>query len=200
VTRGWGIKICLAVLLSCAAAPARSYDFPAECGGPATRWLEAYHRLHDAVEELRKAKKDPVGPKIEERLAKKSPRVSTAVIVRMVLDARKARIAQSREMITKLRGEEQERFKRLRRCGTIRRRFRALSKTVPELAERKRLKSRLSELLLDEAYVQYKNFRAPSSSSSYSSRPRRSLQWGPYGYGPPGFYTQGRRGARGFYR
>ena len=200
MTRAWGIEICLVLLLVCAAVPARCYDFPEECGGPATQWLEAYHRLRDAVEELRKAKKDPVGPKIEEKLAKKSFKVSTAVIVRRVLDARKARIAQARDEITKLLGAEQERFNGLRKCGPVRRRFRALSKTVPELAERKRLKSRLSELLLDEAYVQYKNFRAPSSSSSYSSRSRRTLQWGPYGYGPPGFYTQGRRGARGYYR
>ncbi len=192
-----GIKIYLVLVLLCVGAPALCFDSSEECRGRRTEWLDAYHRLHDAVEQYQKTKEDPIGPRIEEKLTKRSPRVSTAMIVRRVLDARKARMAEAREKATQLLDVEEERFHKWRTCRSANRRSRFSSRSVPEATERKRLKSRLSDLFLDEAYVQYKDYRAPSSSS-YSYRTRRSPQWAPYGYGPPGFYTQG-RGNRGFY-
>jgi hypothetical protein len=198
VTRPLGIKICLVLALLCAGAPAVCFDSSEECGGRRAEWLEAYHRLHDAVEEFQKAKEDPVGPRIEEKLVKRSHGVSTAMIVRRVLDARKTRMAEAREKAAKLLGVEEERFHKWRTCRSANRSSRFSSRNESAVIERKRLKSRLSDLFLDEAYAQYKDYRAPSSSS-YSYRSRRWPQSGPYGYDPRGFYTQG-RGYRGFYR
>ena len=198
MTRLLGIKICLVLVLLCAGAPAVCFDSSEECAGRRAEWLEAYHRLRDAVEAFQKTKEDPVGTRIEEKLAKRSHGVSTAMIVRRVLDARETRMAEAREKATKLLGVEEERFHKWRTCRSGNRRSRFSSRNEPTVTERKRLKSRLSDLFLDEAYVQYKDYRGPSSSS-YSYRSRRWPQWGPYGYDSRGFYTQG-RGYRGFYR
>jgi hypothetical protein len=152
--------------------PSLSADVEGPCGTKRADWRQAYELLKAGAEGYRKIKSESITPLIEKEIAEKGTSKSTAAMVRSVLDNRTFRMTESREKLDKLLVEEKRRFDQLRRCVShSRRRSRRRSRNDSEERARARVVSRLSDLLLDEAYEQYKNDRPRSVSRSDSSGP-----------------------------
>jgi hypothetical protein len=165
------------------------------CKEARNEWVKAYELLVTCAEELRLAKEESIGPKVQERMEDKSPKVPTARVVRSVLDERRQQIAEAVKKTDKARTQEAYSFEKWRNCA---RRGRARSRdgfrSNPDVLERKEFRQRLKKLMVDEAYAQYKDYRPRTPSDYYYGASRYPEPRG-QGYG-----SQWGRGYQGYYR
>jgi hypothetical protein len=143
------------------------------CAQEHAQWTDAYGILEKAVNELREAKQESVGPKINRALAEDT-RGSVAQRIQVILKERGRRITEATRKAVDAAGQERSAFEQFRRCGlSDSPRSSGASNAALNEATRERngILADLQELLLDEAYVQYRR-ESPVPPSTYS------------GYGP----------------
>ncbi len=151
--------------------PLLSETFSGHCGTEQATWSNAYQSLQAGMEAYRQIKNESVSPSIAREMGAHERGVSIARIVQVVLKERGKRLAELGRRCLELADAERSSFGEWRRCAIVgaQRRdsstvagFKSLSR------ERDRLMAELQDLLLDEAYVQYKNYRAPAEPASPS--------------------------------
>lgn len=184
------LNISLAVWLSLlASAPTE-----AGCEAEETGWTQACETLKHALENYRRLKGESITPHIEAELEKTEPSRSTARSVQEVLKKRTRLLEDAKAKCLELAQSERSIYDEWRRCaGSGGGRRRNPDPQGPNSAARQRseLLASMQDLLLDEAYVQYKNYRDPSPASySFDQSPymggqnswRPQRQMGAYPY------------------
>ena len=153
----------------------------AESGGPCGQELQEWTRAYDALKtsfgDYKQVKTDPVMPRIEQELAEKISGTVIAQTVRGVLRDRTRRLDEAKQKLEGAMMEEKNAFERCRRClGQGRTRSGGVARSYPEMSERERFLSQLPDEMLDEAFVQYRNHRAPAASAYSQYGPELSAQ------------------------
>jgi hypothetical protein len=166
----------------------------AGCEPEAAGWTQAYGALEQAMESYRRLKEESVTPRIEEELKKTGQDRSIARSVEEVLKERTRLLGDAKTKCLDLAQSERSTYDEWRRCsGSGVGRRRNTDPNGPNRVARRRseLLASMQDLLLDEAYVQYKNYRDPSPASySFDQSPymggpnswRPPRQMGPYPY------------------
>ncbi len=163
------VFVLLALTLLLTGTPLLSETVSGWCDGEQTKWSNAYESLRAGMESYRKVKYESIAPQITQEIATRGSRKPISRIVRAALKDRRERMAEAGERCRDLADQEQSCFKDLQRCATIGSRRRGNSSTANFKSisrERNRLIAELKDLLLDEAYIQYKNHRAPATPVS----------------------------------
>lgn len=195
-----GLFLSLSLCLNAGAQATQSGQ---PCAHEHAQWTDSYEVLEKAVSELRDAKHESVGPRITQALAGDT-KGSVAQRIQVILKERERRIAEASRKAVDAAGQERSAFDQLRRCGASDspRRSGASTAAVNEASRsRNAIVADLQELLMEEAYVQYKR-ESPVPASTYSGYgpDRQSAQYhtpqynpgGRTGYGayPPGYGYQ----------
>jgi hypothetical protein len=171
----------------------------ASCEAEMTGWTQACEALKQSMETYGRVKGESISPRIQEELEKKEQGRSIARGVEEVLKERNRLLVDAKTKCLELAESERSVYDEWRRCaGGGRDRRRNPDPSGPESVARQRsdLLASLQDLLLDEAFVQYKNYRDPSPPS-YSS------DQGPYMGGPGSWRPQQQTGAypyQGYFR
>jgi hypothetical protein len=166
----------------------------ANCETETTGWTQAYEALEQAMESYRRLKEESITPRIQEELEKTEPGRSIARGVQEVLKARTRLLGDAKTKCLELAQSERSVYDEWRRCaGSGGGRRRNPNPQGPDSVARQRsgLLASLQDLLLDEAYVQYRNYRDPSPASysfdqtpymggQNSWRPQRQMGADPY--------------------
>ncbi len=166
----------------------------AGCEAESTGWTQACEALKQALESYGRIKGESITPRIEAKLEKTEPGGSTARSVQEVLKERTRSLDDAKTKCLELARSERSIYDEWRRCagdGGGHRRNPDPHGPNSVARQRSELLASMQDILLDEAYVQYKNYRdaSPASSSfdqsqymggQNSSRPQR--QTGPYPY------------------
>lgn len=162
------------------------------CETEQTRWADAFASLQRDVNEHRNAKQESITPKIQ-HLISGTARVDMAGAIQYVLKDRKNRLSELEETCRRSAEVEKSAYEQWRRCGGSGKKGASASSGPGAVArEREKLLAELQELLLDEAYVQYKNDQ--SSPSSYSQERQQQDRW------MGGQYQNSWPGYQGYYR
>ncbi len=185
------------------------------CNGARGELVNASRELKAEAAKYKQALEQSVTPEIQEELSGKEGKASIAAVVRRVLNRRAQRLSEIRARIDTLMSMERIAFSDWQRCATkAGGRLEKLSGESRNVVQaHQKLAAELSDLLLDEAYRQYKDYRDPSPpsgpyyGSAYDSQAPYSRQRSPYpgpygdryGYGPPG-YDPRRSPYQGYYR
>lgn len=166
------------------------------CDAMRTRWMNAFERLKASAASVRQTKEASLASRIQQELSERGNGASVARGVQAVLKERSTALMRERSQCRDLAVQENETFDQWRRCavgGNPRRGALQASGLDAANAERKKLLSSLQELLLDDAYVQYKNYQAPAPPA-YSGYDQQQA-WGT-GRNPGYGYYQGYGGYR----
>ncbi len=146
------------------------------CATEHAQWSKAYESLQAGMENYHQVKSESVGPRIAKEMASHERGASIASIVQVVLKERGERLAELGQSCLELADLERSSFDEWRRCATggVQRRDSASAATFKSIfRERDRLMAELRDLLLDEAYIQCKNHRAPATPASPSYEANR---------------------------
>jgi hypothetical protein len=168
--------LTLVLLLWGGAGDSRGQD--ATCEEENAKWVAMYTALNEALDSYRVVKEESVAPIIEQKRDEFGKGAALARIVQASLAERSNRLADAEAKCLSLADSERSAFEEWRSCASGGRARRAPSaKGVVATASRDRetLLAKMRDLLLDEAYAQYKNQRDPAPSG-YS-------QYGPWGPG-----------------
>lgn len=141
------------------------------CATEHTRWSNAHESLQTGMENYRQTKYESVTPRIARDMETQGRGASMARIVQVVLKERGERLAELGQKCLELVDLERSAFEDWRRCATVGAQRRDNSSAVVFkniFRERNLLMAELQDLLLDEAYIQYKNHRAPAAPTSPS--------------------------------
>jgi hypothetical protein len=190
------------------AASGFAFAFEADqrCASMLDEWRRAFDAVKECSSAYRQLKDESVSSAIEDRISDKGKR-KVAAVVRDVLQDRKARLETAGKELESRLGQEKDLFTRWRSCIGQGRKASNARANSPEVREREEYIGQARELLLDEAYVQYKDYRAPGPRYSYEN-PQASGR-NPWGYGqsyggqssPSGYGYDPRRGAYpGYFR
>jgi hypothetical protein len=148
------------------------------CDAWRTRWIEAFQRLKESTESIRHTKEEPLASHIQHELSGHQNTASMARSVQSVLKERSTILSSERTRCRNLAAQENQTFEQWRRCavsGNPRRGGMHSSGIEAASIERKKLLGTLPDLLLDEAYAQYKNYQAPAAAT-YSGYDQQT--WG----------------------
>ncbi len=140
----------------------------ASCDAEAARWTRAYEVLARGIENCRELKQESITARIDQELEKTEPRRSMAQCVQKVLKERARSLAEAKTKCLELAEREKSVYAEWRRCaGTAGSRRSRPDQQGPDGVTRQRneLLVLLQDVLSDEAYGQYKNYREPSPSS-----------------------------------
>lgn len=154
------------------AAPCSLAESSGLCDAYLAEWVRVREELVERMDGYARIRDESVTPMIDQEMARAGARASMARVVQSALQERNRRMAESRRKIEEFLGQERDAFERWRLCTTDgRRRSGGTDRTNPEIRDRERVLARLNDLLLDEAYVQYKDHRerVPTDGSSYDS-------------------------------
>lgn len=182
------LLITLVLGLALYAAPTCASTSDEVCGARHERWVNLSTSLKDALDHYMQIKEESVGPEIIESLSGGNQSLSMARIVQSILGERRERLAAAEAKCRELGDNEKFAFDDLKRCvsAPAQKRNNTISAAVAAISrDRERLLKEMRELLLDEAYVQYRGEREPSGMgySDYRSDqvPRMSgqQQWSP---------------------
>ena len=141
------------------------------CAKEHARWANAHESLQAGMENYRHFKYESVSPQIARDMGTQGKGKSLARIVQVVLKEREERLAELGRKCLELADLERSSLEEWRRCATggAQRRDNSSAVAFKTISrERDRLMSELQDLLLDEAYVQYKNHHAPAAPASPS--------------------------------
>lgn len=176
--------LCVA-LFAAAAASAQAVDLSL-LGEECRVWRTVFQDLKAKIDEYRTLKKKSIEPRVLEMM-KTSDRGSTARVVRSILDDRKRRLTELREVIDGVIDSEKKAFRscRSRIRGAARSERGALKEWMDE---RKAVLNDGADTLLDEAYAQYRR-ESPRRAASSSGR-------GHDPYSPQAAYWNQRRNER----
>lgn len=168
--------VTLALLVGGTLVDSRAQE--ASCEAENTRWDAMFKALEEALDAYRAVKEESIAPFIEQKRAERGKAPSLARIVQEALEERSQRLAEAENKCLAAADAERMAFEEWRHCASGPRTRRAAASrgpVAPAVKDRERLLAKLRDLLLDEAYAQYKNYRDPEPSA-YS-------QYGPWG--PP---------------
>ncbi len=167
----------LALLIGGTPVDSRSQE--ATCEVEIAKWGAACKALEEAIDSYRGVKEDSIAPSIERKRTQRGKGAPVARIVQEALTERSQRLAEAESKCLGVADAERTAFEEWRDCASGGRTRRGAPSrgggVVAGSKERERLLAKLRDLLLDEAYAQYKNHREPSPSG-YS-------QYGPWGPG-----------------
>ncbi len=152
------------------------------------RWVAATQSLTDSMEAYRRTKVGSLASRIQQELNDRKDALSMAASVQAALKERSAVLDQQGRKCREMAMDENRAFEQWRRCtgrDDPRRRGFRTDGLGAAANERKRLLASLQDLLLDEAYAQYRNYHAPTppSYSGYEQQPwgvGRSTGYRPY--------------------
>ncbi len=170
MTRGFALFLSLGLCLL-TGTPLLSDTNSGPCATEHATWSNAYESLLTGMENYRQIKYESVSPRIAKDMGTQGRGASIARIVQVVLKERGERLAELGRRCLELADLERSSFEEWRRCATVgaQRRDNASAVAFKSiLPERNRLVAELQDLLLDEAYIQYKNYRAPAAPTSPS--------------------------------
>jgi len=180
--------LTFALGLALYAAPICASASDEACGVQHERCLNLSTGLKDALDHYRQIKEESVEPEIMESLSGANQSLSMARIVQSALRERNEKLAEAGAKCRELVDNEKFAFDDLRRClsAPAQKKNNSIFAAVATISrDRERLLKEMRELLLDEAYVQYRGER-DSSGTGYSDYrsdqvPRTSdqRQWGP---------------------
>jgi hypothetical protein len=161
------------------------------CDAWRTQWINAFQALREGMDSARHLKDGSLASRIQQEMGDQGSGVSVARGVQAVLHERSVALNRGKDQCRNLAMEEHQAFERWRACavgGNMRRGASQASGLDAAAIERKKLLGFLQDLLLDEAYVQYKNYQPPTppAYSDYDQQP-----WGMgrnAGYSPPSAY------------
>jgi hypothetical protein len=141
-----------------------------------SRWVAASQLLNQSMESYRHIKEASLASRIEQELKDPGNAVSVAASVQAALKERSAALEQQGRKCHEKAMSENQAFEQWRRCagrGDPRRGGLPARSLAAAASERKRLLASLQDLLLDEAYAQYKNYQPPTppSYSGYDQQP-----------------------------
>ncbi|MBI4962314.1 MAG: hypothetical protein HY913_03480 [Desulfomonile tiedjei] len=167
-------------------APPKAEALEEPCETEHERWSVSSANLRAALEQYGQIKEQSMASEITESLGRQNTG-SMARIVQSALKQRSEILAAAEAKCLKLANDEKYAFEALRRCVSTpqQRRNSSLAATLATISrDRERLLKHLQDLLLDEAYVQYKGERENSAraNSDYGQdqAPRMTYQqWGP---------------------
>jgi hypothetical protein len=135
-------------------------------------WSNAYESLQTGMETIVRSRR--VGKsRIARHMETQGRGASIARIVQVVLKERGERLAELGQKCLELADLERSSFEELRRCAAMgaQRRDNSSSAVFKNISrDRDRLMAELQDLLLDEAYIQYKNHRAPAAPTSRATK------------------------------
>jgi hypothetical protein len=198
----WGCTF-LVVISILSVGPGFSASFEeSPCSPEYSQWAAAFQSLKENMDSLKQAKEGSITPKIENEMKSDDSQLTVAEKIQLVLAERTRTIAESQDVTMESLQKENQAFERFRRCGSFdtKRSSRSNSDFNELSRERNRLFSSLRDLLLDEAYVQYKKDTPEpstarsgnhSGSGAYSENMGRGPGQGGYGsYNPDGYGYQ----------
>lgn len=138
------------------------------CETERIQWGDAFDSLRKAMDDYRSIKNESIAPRIGEVVAK-GPKGSMAAAIQAALKNRGDRMAESGRGCQAAVSKERTAYDIWRRCsgaGQQRKNIPSQSGLGAVSRERDRLLADLQDLLLDEAYVQYKGQAAVSANGS----------------------------------
>lgn len=156
------------------------------CRSMQENWSKAFMLLKERTEALREAKAQAIGQRIEERISQREPGASIAVIVRSVLDRRRKEVAETSLGCSEVAEMERMAYEEWRRCSLAQRRQRNSPEGErPELflQQRNSLLNVLSDLMIDDAFLQYKTSRPVHARGNSGRTGERSYGADRQGYG-----------------
>jgi hypothetical protein len=164
------LSIILVALLGSETASLCADTWEGPCANEYSRWSTSVSTLRESMDSLRQVKQQSLRSDILDAVSRAGSGVTTARIVQSLLDKRNRLVAQGTETCRRLADEERFAFDDLKRCaasGSQRRGYTAQA-IAPFAREREKVMAELRDVLLDEAYVQYKGERdvAPASAGS----------------------------------
>ncbi len=173
------------------------------CERERIQWGHAVDTLKKAMDDYSSVKNESVTPKINEIMAI-GTRNSMAASIQLALRERANRMAEIGSLCQEAAAKERIAYDIWRRCGASQQRKSPSPPPFPAMVsrERDRLVAQLQDLLMDEAYDQYKGQAAVSAngSSGYEPEQREASQddrWRGYrGHSPSGPWP----GYQGYYR
>jgi hypothetical protein len=137
------------------------------CLEASNEWDQVHRSLQQAVEELRRAKQSAITEEINRKINEAAGNTPIAKLVESVLQDRRQGIAAAEDRVRRLVDREKDVFAGWRRCeGPTGARARQSDRIRPAAEARERLAAQLPDLLLDEAFVQYKNYSDPVPSDA----------------------------------
>ncbi len=128
------------------------------CSVAQEEWAPAFAKVKEKVQTLADFKAKSVAPQIESRLGQNKSGVSVAAVVRQVLAERNQELERIKAECEAVTATEREAYEKLRACRTADRKSRSEKafKRDPIIKERLAKVAELDELLVNEAYAQYK--------------------------------------------
>jgi hypothetical protein len=162
------LSIVLCLLMG---TPLLSETLSDPCATDRVAWSNAYEALQAAMEGYRRIKNESVGPLIAREMDAHDRGLSIARVVEVVLKERGKKLSELGRQCLELANVELSFFEHWRRCASagVQKRDSASVAAFKKISrDRDRLMAELRDLLLDEAYVQYKNHRAPAAPASPS--------------------------------
>jgi len=156
--------------------PVLSDTISGPCATEQSRWVTDNQSLQAAMEAYRQTKNESITPRIAQEMSTQGRGLSIARIVQVVLKKRNERCAEVARKCIELADIEKASFEEWRRCGSTGAQRRASTPTgdfKSTFRERDRLLAELQDLLMDEAHMQYKNYRAPAEPAPPSYEAHR---------------------------
>lgn len=181
------VFVTLAVVCLIVQTPALyADDGETQCRSSEKNWSEAFTLLKDKTEALRAAKEQDVTRHIEEELSKGERSTSIARIVRSVLERRRKDIAETSLGCRQVSEMERTAFEQWRRCCVGRsgsRGPRGAGRPEGVRQERNTVLTLLSDLMVDEAFAQYKTSKPLHAGAGSGSSSHGGYASGPAGSG-----------------
>ncbi len=148
---------------------------PSPCSQAYSEWQEVFGNLNQDMESLARLKHESLAQSISGDLAARKTSSTIAQIVRRVTAQHNRAITELGEECLRLANSEKIAFEQWRRCRISETRGRDDHSAVGLVRERSVKLVELQDLLLDDAYLQYrKESPNPSSAYSQSQDPRQS--------------------------
>jgi hypothetical protein len=149
------------------------------CASKFSDWMTSYENLKTTIDSLTEVKRNSVEPLIKQALESKKPGITISQVVQYIVSTRNQTLSKMTSQCLRLAEVEKYAFEQLKRC-----RGAESKKEDPSLSNlfRERLSklSELQELILDEAYVQYRR-ESPNPPAAYSRYDSGRVQ-NPYAY------------------
>ncbi len=176
--RNRALAACLLLTVSLAAGLPAEAESPDPCKDLGDAWAALFNPLVEQSRIYSQVKEEPVTSRIRRRLKEQPPHMSIAQAVYSVLADREERLKAMKREIEDLVSQERQAFRAWKRCmSRTRRNDPPTADKEALLTSRADLQKGLDDLLLDEAFVQYKDYHAPAQATHLRGHRRSSGFW-----------------------
>lgn len=188
------VLLLVAVLVALTEA-AQAVDRP--CASELEQWNEEFLRLKQGIDAYRLSKQEDISSRIEESISRTDRNSSIAETVQEVLRDRAQRIESVYRRCRELGAQEATAFNIYNRCASpgSRKKNSQMNEQAPaSVREREILLGDLNQMLLDDAYLQYKKQQPVPRfdySGGYAERTGGPQDWGSSGRFQRGGNSQG---------